>query len=760
MWSNRRYERDLSGPRAIRRRRDWPGANRLNGQFDVRSRGPDRGYERRRYRDRSDYRDGGDPYRDNINDPVKLYNTQPLRRGWKRSSSSSEARLGKRRFLNPKEYSDLKNRWQKNHSAVPLTTVLLARHSEKEDKVPELVFGGFYEHTREAKFGMESHYLRINISQESKNTSETVSIPVPLESIGAVSVIFGMNQFEELLKAKKDRKPLRDSIDRWSKIIEKREGLYKRKMEELSQMPEIEESENEPVEEKQEVEVEAETEETMDATPVENNSSAREVIDLSIGEEQEDEQETATNEQKNQDSEEQAADDLERETERREREDQREERRNLEEIVRKMALSIEKTKTTLKEEQEKLTKIEDNFGPQLALFENDTETTEAYRLFLEDLQQEDLLPIVEKKIDVKKVGADVADKPLKNIEPIVESEEVQTENAEIKEGTKKLQGDTEMAPLLKTTVTCKSCGAESSKNLKFCMECGARQVKDEVQKNEDKFEMITEPPVWVVITLIKPLEKFFATVMETKICNKSILEKASMIVLGYNPEKASSEHLKTLNKVFEGPWRKLRIKPNDKLGVSAYSLEKTLRYLIKIHKKQEISDRTLETCKLCEDTLKRMHMEEHLKEVCLMREVACQYCETILLMKLMKEHHDNDCTRYPILCPRKCGNAKFPRSDVEEHYKICKNTEITCKFNSIGCEEMVKRREVPRHMRDGAVIHVELLKKRLKLMTDYLQTTDNDFKKAFGLAYPLSVERAGETNDGDVKTKMEIDEQQ
>merc|ERR1719245_2511165 len=69
-----------------------------------------------------------------------------------------------------------------------------------------------------------------------------------------------MNKFEELLKAHSDRIALLQSIQRYGKLIEKREGVYAAKMEELALMPVIEDEPEEEEEEEEEEEAEPEEE--------------------------------------------------------------------------------------------------------------------------------------------------------------------------------------------------------------------------------------------------------------------------------------------------------------------------------------------------------------------------------------------------------------------------------------------------------------------------------------------------------------------
>jgi len=700
---------------------------------------------------------------------------------WKRSISPGARgpRVGAKRTWSRNDGTEAKKRQKSSHVQVPLETILLGTHGDKDGKAPELVYGGFYECNREAKFGRDTHFLRINITRRKDQTADTVSIPVPLDSIGAVSVVSGMNNFEELLKAHGDRDALLQSIQRYGKLIEKREGVYATKMEELALMPVIEdepeEEEEEEVEEVEEPEEEAEKAEEEDAeeepetetdVATEDVTTVEDPQEALLKKEQEEEEKRLIEEKKKLDDEMKAAAKMRLDAERKERELKREERRLVELSVEKLAASVENARKLLEDDQEKLGKLEEVWGEQLVLFRNETESSEAERVFLDALQAEEVAEVEPEKVQEEDVAneevANADDEPEEDIAKDDEEQETEEQpEAEVSEVADKEQEDVEMADKTPATGICTSCGAPGVESRKFCGECGAKQGVIVVQKKET-FERISESPVWLVLVLKKPLEKFYATDVDTTICNKDLLEKSSMIVLGYKPKMPSAEHLKSLNQVLEGPWKEIRTKAESKIAESPYSLKKTLQYLVKMHVRQDVSDNTMETCELCGSKIKRMDLDRHMTQVCIMRKEECPYCGEVFVMKKMDEHHQTDCPSFPIPCPQKCGIAKFPRSDVEEHYKVCKNTIVSCNFDSLGCDAQVKRREIVRHMRERAVDHVQLLKKRLKLVTDYLQSNDKDLVQVFNpppTPPPEEVD-AEEVSDEVSKETMEIEKEQ
>jgi len=215
-----------------------------------------------------------------------------------------------------------------------------------------------------------------------------------------------------------------------------------------------------------------------------------------------------------------------------------------------------------------------------------------------------------------------------------------------------MQEETEMSDAIKT---CPSCGALEVPDKKFCAQCGEPKGKEHQIAEEIEEEMITEAPVWIILSLKKPLEKLYASDVETMLYEKDGLAKTSIIIIGYSPKESSVEDLKILNDVMEGPWKNLITRPELLIKRdSPYALDKILTYLVKTWKRQEISDQEVEKCHLCGKQFKRIYMEKHVTKLCLKRDELCKYCEDMYPLENMKEHHMSHCPSYPIPCPQKC----------------------------------------------------------------------------------------------------------
>jgi len=680
-----------------------------------RSRGSGTGYSRRgrgRGRGRGNYNNDG------IFKERRSFYRGKKRGNWKsQKPNSSASRVGSKRRRTESGVVKSKKRQKIIHTTIPLSTIFLATHGDKDGKAPELIYGGFYECTREVKLGSKCHFLRINVSQQKDQKIDTVSIPVPFDSISAVSALSGMNIFEELIKAHSTRKTLHKSIERWENVIKKREEAHKNKIDELVLIPVIEgDPEQECEEEQQQNEGRGFGEESAEFETEDEEKHEGKVSEV---EGEITHGDSSTEACKDNSTLTKHKSDLEEEKLAAAKSNQLKirERNAVEVAVNKIAVSVEKAKNTLAKYQEKLSKIEKKFGSELDLFENTTESAVAQQAFLKMLQQEGT---------VSEEGLDKEGDPKLDIEDD-EIEREQDVECQDESEADELQKEEDVGMV--DVTRCPACDISGKKNKKFCGECGEKLVGVSRDEGEVKLK-ITKEPVWLILALKKPLEKFFVTDPQTSICKKDLIEKASLIVLGYNQKKKfSTKHIQAFNEVLHGPWKNICKNPDSQIPETMYSFKKTLRYLVKTQKRQETFDKTVEICQLCESSIKRMHMKHHMEEVCTMREKPCVYCETVFVMKAMEEHHDTECVKFPTACLQKCGIAKFPRSELEEHLKVCKNSLVHCEFESVGCGAQVKRRDVLQHMRDVAVDHVHLLKVRLNHFTDHLLSTDKSLVK-------------------------------
>jgi len=685
------------------------------------------------------------------------YGNQYRQSNMRRNQGSAMA--GAKRTMNNDSYQSSK-RQRTSYSHIPLSTIILAKPGDKTGSIPELVFSGFYDCHREAKFGRQRHHLQLHISRKSKigrRQDDRVSIPVPLDNIEGIAVLTGTNPFEEMMQAHSDRDAIKESIANLEKEIERRNEAYNKKEEELNALPEIEELPEEEIEEPieeiapaeklpevlPEVEgMQVETAETTDLLPQVENAEA-------VAQE-ETEEEKAKQQQK-----------LERkqarERARIEREQQIAKRTRLAAAVEKLAERVEEAQQTLADKQDKLTELIQRFGDQLRWFDDETEGAE--EVFLDELRDgmaeivdEESMPVVEPEVAEQAEPAEAAEPeqllpPAEGVEPVAEVAPEVVAPAPV--GEEAVVDGFQMEQQAVLPEVTDLTGDDP-------IPAPAEKVPEVVVPPEPEYEAITEKPVRIVITLKQPLDKFYASNTRTDICQKEVIENTSMIIMEYGSKTGMEEHFKLLTEALEGPWKDIRRKP-EKLLNTPYSAEKTMQYLLKVHKRKEISDNTIEKCPLCGNMLRRMIMEKHLKMYCLMREEACKYCGKILIFKDMKEHHLKDCPKYIVSCPQRCFERNLERCKVEEHLKTCQNSVVDCRFKPYGCRVKVKRKAVRNHMYDDVAGHLDHLEGRLQLLTNYLIQQDPSLEEIINPPAPEPVPEPVAEPVEEKPEKMQVD---
>jgi len=620
-----------------------------------------------------------------------------------------------------------------NYSQIPLTKVMLVNPGTKDDGLPELVFGGFYDCVREAKMGKPRHLLQVEVTKKSekKKGEDTstqadwrVSIPVPSTSVEAVSIVSGDNPFEKVLKAHSDRISLKNSIEHWNKVIRGRTLALQKKEEELQNLQKIEEELEKAsqlqadAEEKPEEDVikVAGTDKNNESSPTKSESPTK---SDSAGMEVDEEELDLTEEKKTEVSKEE----LEKKA-KKERETRIRKKKFVISVIKKLTSAVEKAKQSLAIKQAKLDKISEEMGDELAYFQKDIADDEALSYFKQQLQ-EGIQSTDEQDNDDDKEDA------AENDEEDVEMD-ADTETGEKSNEAEDTSGDVEMVEA-KDKALVETEKSESQEN------DSVEKVKKVESPKKSELGKITDIPVWLVVSLKKPLDKAIVS-KNAPLSVKDHLKKASMIIMKFHPKQkktivlkgvtlqGSEKYLKILNQVLEGPWKAIRKDPNEFMkGKSPYSLMKNLRYLVMCQTRREVLDNIIENCPLCGKALKRMAMEQHLKEFCPMREEECEYCGLVLPVSAMEEHHENECTKFPISCPDKCSK-KFPRSEAEEHKKVCLNATVECEFKSFGCSKQIKRKDLSRHLKIAVFQHLELVKGRVTILTDYMMKNDPTLK--------------------------------
>jgi len=677
-----------------------------------------------------------------------------------------------------------------SYSKIPLTTVMLVNPGSEDNALPELVFGAFYDCIREAKMGKPRHLLQIDVTKKTEKKKQEnagpqadwrVSIPVPTTSVEAVSIISGTNPFEKLLKAHSDRISLKNSIEHWNKVIRGRTTALQKKEEELKLINEvIEEAEKSAVNESAEPEDEA----AIDDEAAKDDDTGKETDDISkatddsptksesqtevdaADEEAGGEEENWTKEKETKESKEELRKKAEKKLETSNRK-----RKFITSVVKKLTAAVSKAKESLAREQEKLDKISSELGDELAYFQKEITDEDALSYFKKQLEEG--LPLIDDQAG--NGGEDAGDDNVQEDEEMEEANEnldkskdtvEETDDVEMAEPKDKKgesdkedkEGKTDKEDKEGKTDQEDKEGKtdQADKEGKTDKEEEKEDKTDNVEKKDKnaakdqkptKSSKITETPVWLVVSLKKPLDK--AIVTKNAPCTTADhIKKATMILMKFQPKHkktivlkgvtyhGSFEYLKVLNQVLEGSWKAVRKDPEELLkSKSRYSLMRTLKYLVMCQTRREVLDNIMEICKLCGKQLKHSEMAQHIADFCPMREKPCQFCGLVLPVSKMKEHHETVCEKYPISCPLKC-TKKFARAEAEEHKKVCLNAVVQCEFESFGCTKKSKRKDLARHVKSAVFEHLALVKGRVAVLTEHLMKNDPALRNLIKPACP------------------------
>mmetsp|Transcript_11975 Transcript_11975/g.11624 ORF Transcript_11975/g.11624 Transcript_11975/m.11624 type:complete len:394 (-) Transcript_11975:174-1355(-) len=143
----------------------------------------------------------------------------------------------------------------------------------------------------------------------------------------------------------------------------------------------------------------------------------------------------------------------------------------------------------------------------------------------------------------------------------------------------------------------------------------------------------------------------------------------------------------------------------------------------------------------CNDVFFRKSLSEH-EDNCLYRLESCKLCNQRKKFDLM-EAHLLECPERPVLCPNGCldkngGIKTFSPRKMPRHRKVCAMEVIDCKFDLVGCEMKLPRKDILLHENDGNA-HIGCLLTKINKLENYIETLSGDCEsKYLGLKIPIS----------------------
>ena len=101
----------------------------------------------------------------------------------------------------------------------------------------------------------------------------------------------------------------------------------------------------------------------------------------------------------------------------------------------------------------------------------------------------------------------------------------------------------------------------------------------------------------------------------------------------------------------------------------------------------------------CEDKVARNVLEKHCTETCRRRLVDCACCKGKVPFDDLPTHPEV-CPDIEITCDSSGCLAKFHRRKLAQHMEVCKKAIINCPFSELGCDVVVLRCDLQKHLRE------------------------------------------------------------
>ena len=140
----------------------------------------------------------------------------------------------------------------------------------------------------------------------------------------------------------------------------------------------------------------------------------------------------------------------------------------------------------------------------------------------------------------------------------------------------------------------------------------------------------------------------------------------------------------------------------------------------------ELEEHLVEKCQFvevncsnnCGLVMQRQLLEAHRLRFCLNRPHDCEHCNLRGTYQEIEDHY-RMCPKYPVSCLNECGVSPLERDQLEDHLRECPLQLVECELREMGCEEMVKRKDLVKHMEEGTQKHLTLIaSKYLKSQAD------------------------------------------
>ena len=141
-------------------------------------------------------------------------------------------------------------------------------------------------------------------------------------------------------------------------------------------------------------------------------------------------------------------------------------------------------------------------------------------------------------------------------------------------------------------------------------------------------------------------------------------------------------------------------------------------------------------CSDCKARLLRRELDKHRNDLCPKRKMKCKYCDRVGAYDQITGGHVNECSEFPVGCPRKCeGNDQMKRKCLKDHAKVCLLEPVQCPFDNVGCSPQLVRKDLNSHLESNMQRHMlKLMAAHSQLVTEHRKLVTEHNKLKYELA--------------------------
>ena len=124
-----------------------------------------------------------------------------------------------------------------------------------------------------------------------------------------------------------------------------------------------------------------------------------------------------------------------------------------------------------------------------------------------------------------------------------------------------------------------------------------------------------------------------------------------------------------------------------------------------------------------EQNIFRADIAEHCNQKCPKRQANCTHCGQSGEYLFISEQHTKECLLFPLPCPHDCGMTTT-RKDLPTHKNFCPLEPVACTFKELGCETIVHRKDMDKHLQSALNAHLtQLAEAHMSLKNDHMTLT-------------------------------------